>query len=219
MTNILKIREEAQKTEVIRQETENASSRVLKVGSQIESKVSDVDKTLSKFKETTNNEISKLEQEVNKKIEEVDSRVRQVSESMKNISEIFNKIAISQQSVLNAREQQLLTLLAKEIDPESAVFSFNAAHWALSFQRYDEALKYLEVTLDSPNTSPEILRRAKEMKDQALKLKEKPPKLQYQEARGVTIGPYGVVAFPVNILNILVKSGYLMKWGRATIMV
>ncbi len=209
LTNILKIREEAQKTEVIRQETENASSRVLKVGSQIESKVADVDKTLSKFEETTNNEISKLEQEVNKKIEEVDSRVRQVSVSMKNISEIFNKIAISQQSVLNAREQQLLTLLAKEIDPESAVFSFNAAHWALSFQRYDEALKYLEVTLDSPNTSLEILRRAKEMKDQALKLKEKPPKLQYQEARGVTIGPYGVVAFPVNILNILVKSGYL----------
>ncbi len=209
LTNILQIREEARKTETIRESTEQALSRVLAVEGQIQSKVTDVDQAISNLETKTNSEISKLQQKVDVRIKEIDGQVKDVAANLKSISEIFNKIAVSHSDILNAREQQLLTLLAKEIDPESPIFCFNSAHWALSFRRYDEALAYLDVTLNSPDISPEIRQRAKELQTQAMTLKANPPKLQYQEAGGVTIGPYGVVAFPVNILSVLVQNGYL----------
>lgn len=209
LTNILQIREEARKTETIREATEQTLSRVLDVEGQVQSKVTGVDQAFLTIETKTENEISRLQQEVDNRIKEIDGQVKGVAADLKSISEIFNKIAVSQPDVLNAREQQLLTLLAKEIDPESPVFCFNAAHWAFSFQRYDEALAYLGVTLNSSDISPEILQRAKELQAQAVKLKANPPKLQYQKAGGVRVGPYGVVAFPVNILNVLVQNGYL----------
>ncbi len=209
LTNILQIREEARKTESIRQSTEQVFSRVSAVEDQIQSKVTGVDQEISTLEAKTDSEISKLKEKVDVRIEEIDGQVKNVATNLKSISELFNKIAISHPDVLNAREKQLLTLLAKEIDPESPIFSFNAAHWAVSFRRYDEALAYLDVTLNSPDISPEIRQKAIELQAQAATLKANPPELKYQEAGGVTVGPYGIVAFPVNILNVLVQNGYL----------
>lgn len=209
LTNILKIREEANQTESIRLATKQILNHVTEIEGQIGGKVAQVDQAIPNMEARTDAEIEKLRTKVDARIISVDTQVKEVASQLKLISELFNNIAVSNPDLLNLREQRLLTLLAKEIDPANPVLNFNAAHWALNFRRYDEALAYLKIVLESNKTSDDVRKKASELKTNAEKLKANPPKLQYQEAGGVMVGPYGIVAFPVNILNVLVQNGYL----------
>lgn len=210
-TNIFKIREEAKKTETIRQSTQTIFDRVSQIEGQIGDKVAKVDRAIPTLKAKTNAEIEKLRQKVDGRIQEVDDQVKYVTSELKNISEIFNKIVISNPTLLNAREQQLLILMAKEIDPGNPTFNFNAAYLAFSFRRYDEALKSLDVVLNSENVPQDIRKKAMDLKVTAESRIKNPPKLEYEEPSGAFIGPYGIIAFPVNILKALVYNGYLTQ--------
>jgi tetratricopeptide (TPR) repeat protein len=202
LSNILQIREEASRAESIRKSTEDVYLRISKVEGEVSNKANGVDTAISVVDRKMDEEITKLKQKL-------EADIKQVKASLKNVSEIFNSIAISHANILNAREQQLLTLLASEIDPASPIYCYNAANHAFLFRRYDEAIKYLDVTLNASDLPGDIRNSAAELKKKALEFKGNPPKLQYQEAGGVTVGPYGVLALPINILNILLQNGYL----------
>lgn len=202
LSGILTIREEARRVEQSRE-------RVATAESEINDKVAAVDQQISELRDRINNELVQLRTTTDDELRRFSNRLGKIEKELKDISQIFNSVALSNRDLLNAREQQLLTLLAQQIDPDNPAFRLNAAHWALSFRRYDEAIEHLDAILHAESTPSGIRERAKEMRTEANKLREEPQKLQYTEPGGVLLGNYGVVALSANILNTLIHNGLL----------
>jgi len=209
LTSILSIRDDAKEVEDIRQSTQAIYDQAAAIAKQIEQTVKDVDAAIPVLDAKTDAEIEKIAQKTDERFKQVDKEVQDVASQLKSISDIFNSISISSQDLLSARERQLLFLLAKEISPDSPTFNFNAAHSALAFGRYDDALRLLEVVLKSDNVPDEIRNRAVQLREEAQRLRDNPPKLEYRAVTGPSIGPYGIFEFPLNILDALVRNGYL----------
>jgi len=191
------------------QNSERILAHITEVASQIDARVQSVDKAIPDLQQRTDAEIEKLGTEVDARIETVDTRLRQMVSQVEEISELFNRVGVSNSASLNPREQQLLNLLAKEIAPTDPRFNFNAAHLALQFGRYDEALEHLQLVLDSKGIPDDLHAEAASLLSKAHQLKDNPRKLEYIHPQGVRIGQYGPIEFSVNILQILVRNGYL----------
>lgn len=160
--------------------------------------------------------ILKLQEKI-ERVDELENEVLAIRENVEDISLLFNKVAINNESLLNAREQQLLILLAREIDPNNQIFTFNAAHLALLFGRSDEAMEYAELVLKSPDMPRDVQEKARQIKDQAEKLKANPqeyPKL----TKGPTFAGYNIIGFNFNTLKMLRQKGYLTNQEITTIL-
>lgn len=150
------------------------------------------------------------EQGLTKKVDDIDTR-------LKDISGIFNKVAIvaiESKKVLNAREQQLLVLLAKEIDPNAPLFKYNYAVSACNFGRYEEALQYLsEIDLNNVPANTLNIEWAKDLMRICEEAKVNPPKEPpaVDPPKGTTVDAYTYMSAQlfVNIVDSLFKNGYL----------
>ena len=143
-------------------------------------------------------------------ISKLENEVRTIRENVQDISELFNKIAIKDHELLNAREQQLLILMASEIDPNNTVFKFNAANVDFLFGRYDEAAEKLGVVLVSPNVPEDVQEKARELKARAEEMRANPPQPP-KITGGPAVGPYSLVGLHANTLNKLSDMGYLTR--------
>lgn len=150
--------------------------------------------------------ISKLQEKI-ARVGELEEEVVTIRARMQNISELFNKVAIRDKDLLNAREQQLLILLAREIDPDNPVFRFNAANVACGFGRYEDAIRDFDLVLKSPDIPTDIKEQAEESKIKAQELMASPPEYP-KVSKGPTIGPFSILGLHVNTLRELQRKGY-----------
>jgi hypothetical protein len=218
-TNIWKIREEANKISDIRKSTEDTLSQVSNIKKQVEATVVNVEETIPILENRTNKEMDNLQKKLIDKFDKISNKVEQIEADLRYISKTFNKLSINKQNILNAREQQLLILLAKEIDPDNPKFSYNAAHMSLLFQRYDEALAQLNITLNSSDIDADLRKKAVDLKDQIEKQKSSHPVFDYPKAKGgMAMDGYFVVQLSANILYALVQNGYLSATQAQEIM-
>jgi len=156
---------------------------------------------------TVQEKIQALSQLENK-VSQVENKVSVIQKNLHDISTLFNKIAVANDELLNAREKQLLILLAREIDPNNPVFNFNAAQVAFGFGKYDEALKHVETVFRLSDVPTDIRKRAHELKAKAEKSKANPP--EYPDTnKGPAIGDYSILGLHINTLKKLVFEGYL----------
>lgn len=136
--------------------------------------------------------------------------LEEMKSQVKDIAVTFNKVAAERQGEFNARELQLLVFLAQKIDPNNPIFNLNAASCSMKFNRYDEAINYCDLVLNSSDASPKVSAQAKEFKTRAEDLKDKPPKVKPEKDRsGLRIGPYWPMKLHENTLTTLIAKGYL----------
>ena len=202
VTSILRLQEEAEKVTQSRE-------KVVAAEEEINKKIASFDIAQKDLRSRIDNEVNELRQKTDTQIAELSNKIQRVESQLREISKVFNQVAVSRPELLNARERQLLMFLAREIDPDNPLFRFNAAHLALGFARYDEALEHLDTVLKSGALAPQLRSRAQKMQAEASRLKENPPALKYEEPGGFMVGQYGVVTLPANILHVLVNNGLL----------
>lgn len=207
--NIQKIQEEARKTELIRQSAQEILTHVTEAGDQIGAKVTKVDEAIPSMNTRIEEQVQKVRQRTDEQVDRVAQQVSLVESQLRTIAQVFNKVALENASELSPREQQMLVLLAREIDPKNPALNFNAAWWAENFRRYDDVLKLVKTVLDTRDLPENIRGQAVALQERARAAKAKPPTLHYQEPEGAFAGDFGIVALPINILNELIFSGHL----------
>lgn len=151
--------------------------------------------------------------------EKFKTELEQMKAGLREISVTFNTVAAERQDEFNARELQLLFLLAQKIDPDNPTFNLNAAGAAMKFHRYDEAINYCDLVLKSPDALAKQSKVAKEIRGKAEELRAVPPKVTPEtDKKGIRIGPYYTLSLHENTLNTLIQKGYLSTQEAQKIM-
>lgn len=238
ISNIFSVHDNAEKVEDMKEIVQTYLESVSSMEKKIQISSNNIDSTLSialmKVSETENDlrkkitnlnnnfnkaisdvhiksdeEIKNLESRIQDKILQTNTDIKALRNELRSISEIFNKIGIIHEDKLNAREKQLLTLIAMEIDPNNPFFNFNYATWAMSFGRYKEALESLEKVLKTKALPDDVINRAQKMKQNCIGLIQNPPKVEHHDPQGVAIGDYVIMQLHVNTIDALFRNGYL----------
>ena len=144
----------------------------------------------------------------------LNNKVADINKRLVNIAGIFNHVGLNYKSTLNAREKQLLVLLAKEIDPNSPLFKYNYAVSLCDFGRYDDALQSLsEIDFNSVPANTLNIEWAKDLERICKEAKANPPKKPPCEEppKGAIVGriTYIQTQLFANIVESLIENGYL----------
>lgn len=172
----------------------------------VQTSVDDATKTMQR---KTEDSLNSMKGNMEQRMADAEKEIQKVNKQLSSISTIFNKVGISNEKILNAREKQLLFLLAKEIDPDNPIFNFNAGILAANFGRYDEAIITLDKVIKAQNVPSNIIAKAKETRSSSMKLKQSPPEVKATEPTGVAIGDYVILQLHLNTVDKLWKSGYI----------
>jgi len=206
VTNVLSIHQEAtevhslaEKVSQDQEQVENSLTSTKEMEGQIERKITD-------FNDTFQKTISDMRGESQKEILDLKTEVATIRESLDKTSDIFNRVAVKKRDVLNAREVQLLVLLAQEIGPDSPSLRFNHGYSAILLGRYDEAIEQLEAVLESQAVPPDLISKAQTLIAESKKWKQNPPKIG--EVKSVKLGGYDILQIHVNTLEALRRNGY-----------
>lgn len=172
----------------------------------VQTSVDDATKTMQR---KTEDSLNSMKGNMEQRLADAEKEIQKVNKQLSSISTTFNKVGISNEKILNAREKQLLFLLAKEIDPDNPIFNFNAGILAANFGRYDEAIIALDKVIKAQNVPSNIIAKAKETRSTSMKLKQSPPEVKATEPTGVAIGDYVILQLHLNTVDTLWKSGYI----------
>jgi hypothetical protein len=168
-----------------------------------------VDDAIKAMQKKTENSMNSMKGGMDQRLADAEKEINKVNKQLSSISTIFNKVGISNEKTLNAREKQLLFLLAKEIDPDNPVFNFNAGILAANFGRYDEAIVALDKVIKAQNVPSDIIAKAKEGRSTSMKSKQSPPEVKATEPTGVAIGDYVILQLHLNTVDTLWRDGYI----------
>lgn len=211
--NIFSIYREAAEVQSLAEKVSEDQKEVEKSLNLAKGMESQIEQTINDFNDTFERTISDMRSQSQKEISGLKTEVAAIRGNLDKISNMFNRVAVKEADTLNAREVQLLVLLAHEIDPNKSTFILNAAVCALKFQRYDEAINHCDRLLKSPDNSPKEIVRAKEIKRKAEKQRDMPPKVtpaeEAKKGTFIKIGPYSPMGLHENTLKTLVRKGYL----------
>ncbi|QQG65368.1 tetratricopeptide repeat protein [Desulfobulbus oligotrophicus] len=226
-TNIMAIRTETEKVREAGKTIENSVKRAAEAESTIRTQVAAFDERLKRVDATfgekqkqmdqklvlvqtsvdnatktmqrkTEDSLNSMKGNMDQRLADAEKEIRKVNKQLSSISTTFNKVGISNEKILSAREKQLLFLLAKEIDPDNPIFNFNTGILAFSFGRYDEAIIALDKVIKAQNVPSNIITKAKETRSTSMKLKQSPPEVKANEPKGVAIGDYVILQLHLN---------------------
>lgn len=204
--NIFSIHQEAAEVHNLATKVSEDQKEVEKSLNSAKQMESQIKQTINDFNDTFQRTISDMRNQSQKEVFVLKNEIKGIRENLDNVSDIFNRVAVKQADTLNAREAQLLVLLAQEITPNSPIFRFNYGSSAMRLGRYDEAIEQFEAVLKSKDASSNLIARTQTLIAKCEKLKASPPRVQ--ELKGVALGGYYILQLHANTLDALHKNGY-----------
>ena len=167
----------------------------------------DVDRTVLKMQNESDSELEAFTAKLQEELDQLDLDIQQVRAIFRDISEAFSEVENDNLDLLTGRERQLLTMLARELDPKNPELNYRAAEWAFLFGDYKKAEELAGRTVRLRHTKPDLAKRAEDLKKQAKA--SVPAELKHESPGRTRVGPYGIFALHYYTLSTLVDSGYI----------
>jgi tetratricopeptide (TPR) repeat protein len=228
MTNINQIRAEADKVKEMSKTIEESGSKIIDKVKKYDAQLNQLEKLSNSFAEKdrvanekvesierrTTSTLNQSEQRLNERLLDAENKIAAANTKLKDISSMFNQVSIQYDNILNPREQLLLALLARKIEPDNISYSYNSAIYSYAIGRYDEAITEFEKATRSKDLPSNVIEKAKQGIINAKWMKENYKRTAVTNPELIRLGDYSALQLLINTIETLSVNGYLTR-GQA----
>ncbi len=225
LANINQIRAEAEKVKEMSKTIDESGRNIIDKVRKIDAQLVDIEKLSTAFEKKnkiakdkvdaiesrTASAINQSEQKLKERLSEAEKKIAVTNAKLRDISQTFNQVSIQYDYILNPREQLLLVLLARKIDPDNSNFTYNSALYSYGIGRYDEAIADFEMAAKSKDVPADVIEKARQGIVNAKWMKDNYKKAKLTNPDLIRIGDYSALQLLLSTIETLSMNGYFTK--------